>query len=150
MNGEREQPGAARRSKRAKGATTRARARGACGHGSPLFLDLAHFSMFVDSYPDRPSLSLACRPSSPRPPPAPTPLILRVSSSSPRATRPPLRRVRHLLPPPRQYLPRTLLSRRTTTSAWFSRSSLGASENRESQGSSGQAARCPSINFRLS
>lgn len=102
----------------------------------PLFLDLAHFSMPVDSYPNLSSLSLF--------PLSRLPSLLSSTYSAPlrffgflvRLLH--LRRVRHLLPPlRRQTVSSTtyILSRRTTTSRVFAL--IGISENRESESSPG-------------
>lgn len=84
----------------------------------PLFLDLAHFSMPVDSYPNLPSLSFSRASSSLLSSTYSAPL--RSFGSLARLLH--LRRVRHLLPPfQRQTVSSTTytLSQRTTTSTRF-------------------------------
>jgi len=125
MNGEREPPEGSAEEQEGKG-SNRVRARGACGPGSPLFLDLAHFSMFVDSYPE----------TLPSPPRRPLGFFLE-SSSRDSSTSDALA----TFCSDSSFHARCYREGRRHRRGF--RACLGASENRESQGSSGQAAGSP-------
>lgn len=119
----------------------------------PLFLDLAHFSMPVDSYPGLPSRS-----SPPLPPLLPIYPALQSVSSVTRAPPPPplSRRVRHLLPPPRpdddgrtgSFLPPLRYREERRCRCVFARSPALQKTVRPSAGASSPASAAPSLNLR--